>query len=78
MRHGDHAIADLEPRRRCSIDNHANCLMPEFCAGLAGPPRLPLGAHRRDQHFDRDDIAGRLRLRLFGYQRLAQAGDFYA
>jgi len=33
--------------------------MTEFVRLLAGAPRLPLGAHRRDEQLDLDDIARR-------------------
>jgi hypothetical protein len=78
MRHGDDAVADLEPGRGGSIHHHADGFMPEFAARLAGAPGLPLGTHRRHQHLDLDDIARGLRLRLFRYQCLACTCDFYA
>ena len=78
VRHGNYAVTDLEPCGRCSVDNHPDCFMPQLGSGLAGTPGLPLGAHRRHQDFDLDDVACCLRIDLLRYHRLPHARDFYA
>jgi hypothetical protein len=63
MRHDDDTVADLEARGLRGVADDADRLVAELAGALARASELTLRAHRRDQHLDLDDVAGRLGIR---------------